>query len=237
MISNITSLIADPNDTANGGFCLISVDLGQLEGQIPANGPQRQLNKYLSPAEKEKFSSFKLAKRQKEWLGGRIAAKEAASALPRCHDIPLPELEVQQNSQDKPFIQLRPQETINISISHSHELAVAMAGTNSCGIDIEPVSERIQRVQAKFCQDQELAQLNTWQNDQQDNQQLLTMLWCAKEALKKMITPMPGFLELELYHIDKLTVFSFHSKKNHNYQAAVRFIANNYAMAICQENP
>lgn len=236
MISDITTLFTDLTGTSHDPFHLIMVNLARLEKLIVADGPRPLLDRYLGPAEKKRFSAFKLAKRKKEWLGGRIAGKEAAAALPICQDTPMVNLEINQNSQDKPFIRLTRGQIINISISHSHDLAVAMASSSPCGIDIEQVSQKIERVKERFCQEQELTQLKKWQTAKQNHLQLLTMLWCAKESLKKMISPMPGFLELELDHIDQLRIFSFHSSKQSHYQANVSFISHNYSIAICQEN-
>lgn len=67
-----------------------------------------------------------------------------------------------------------------ISISHSHGKSAAIASTNICGIDIQFIVPKIERIAPKFMREEEMNSLN-------DSQQLLQLhiYWTAKEALYK----------------------------------------------------
>lgn len=69
-------------------------------------------------------------------------------------------------------------EHLDISISHTKGyVAVALAEKGEIGIDIERISERVERVKKKFIREDE---------EPEDNTQLL-IHWCAKETAFKML--------------------------------------------------
>jgi 4'-phosphopantetheinyl transferase len=69
-----------------------------------------------------------------------------------------------------------------ISFSHTDELAaVAVSETLPVGIDIERVQERLTRVKDRFLQEDELLMITP-----ENGIEMLTLLWCAKEAVYKL---------------------------------------------------
>ena len=93
----------------------------------------------------------------------------------------------------------------DISISHSGDRAVAMAADRGrCGVDIQKVTSKVQKVLDRFCSPEEKHILQRWGREIfEDETVLLTMLWAAKESLRKVaaVSPLPGFLELELVEV------------------------------------
>ncbi len=70
----------------------------------------------------------------------------------------------------------------NISISHSKNLVcILLNKSNSIGVDVQYISERINRLKEKFLSDTELSQL-----PESNKTEALHIYWCAKEALYKM---------------------------------------------------
>jgi phosphopantetheinyl transferase len=79
---------------------------------------------------------------------------------------------------------------------------LAVAASSPCGIDIQVTSDALNRVKERFCSQEEEGLLG------RDLKKLqlpdhLTLLWAAKEAVKKgaELAHMPGFLDLVLAQI------------------------------------
>jgi 4'-phosphopantetheinyl transferase len=90
----------------------------------------------------------------------------------------LPVADIRTSPSGKPYIEGSP---LVISLSHSGDLAAAIAGTvQRAGIDIERVTPKVSRVANKF--------LNPYESDFLSVEDMLlhqTICWCAKEALFK----------------------------------------------------
>ncbi len=167
-------------------LCLALVELPTLEALKPADNLPERLALLLSPGEMENFAAFRLEKRRREWLGGRLAAKQALllltggdndvrtiSILPDEHGRPCPTMPL-------------PPPVPSLSISHSGAFAVAMAGQGrNCGIDVQEIVPRIDRLADHIGEPQELALLAEHVADTVTTR--LTMLWAAKEAVKKSL--------------------------------------------------
>lgn len=171
-------------------YCMSLVSLDDIEKKLADPQFADKLISHLSSREKKLFSGFTFAKRRKEWLGGRLAAKYAVvshinqrrsidlladfSVLPRENGSP--KIHTSLISEDK---------LPSLSLSHSEQFAVALvAEAKSCGIDIQKVSNRIQRVSDRFSSKKELMLLQD-SIPQLSKNERLTLLWSAKEALKK----------------------------------------------------
>ena len=94
---------------------------------------------------------------------------------------------------------------MDISISHSGDYVVALAAQVKCGIDLQQQKSALLRVQEKYCSDAESEILETCLADNAVVTRF-TLLWAAKEAAKKALSPwqMPGFLDLELWKTKKI---------------------------------
>lgn len=173
-------------------FCLTLINLDRLEQALEHEMVEDHLLALLSSEEKKLFSGFAYPKRRKEWLGGRLAAKYAVCQL----------LAVKKTEQILPTLSILPTESGSprltgtgfsrdqlpaLSISHSGRFAVALAAAaESCGVDIQKISPQTQRVADRFCEPHELQLLRDCA-PLLDEKERLTLLWSAKEALKKAL--------------------------------------------------
>jgi phosphopantetheinyl transferase len=111
---------------------------------------------------------IKFEKRRMEHLAGRFLLKHLEE------DFPL--YNIQPDLHDKPRIDGN---AYYFSISHSWPyVAVVVSPSHECGIDIQTWHPRIEKIQHKFLSAEEQALFN-------NDQKLLTMTWCAKEAAYK----------------------------------------------------
>jgi phosphopantetheinyl transferase len=180
------------------------VPLNEYTAKETSVPPER---KALNESELKKAASLHAAKRQGEWLTGRLAVKMAAMHfLP---DTPLAQyqvaphqLSVHNDDSGRPYLagDLPAElEKTEISLSHGNGYAAAIIGNSPCGIDIESNRESLKKVRDKFCTVEEEDTLLQQLGDLSGLQQL-TILWTAKEAIKKSLSHlhMPGFLDLML---------------------------------------
>lgn len=170
------------------------------------NGNEREdAELWLTGEELAQLDHYTFAKRKGEWLSGRICAKQAtidllkingATEIPRAR-----EFSIVSSQSGRPFLNLNRMpvnaRTIDISISHSHDMAVGLAGHGRCGIDIQYLSETLFRVKHRFCADIEAVILDQLPADELTQ---LGLLWVAKEAIRKCLskTRIVGFRELTL---------------------------------------
>lgn len=123
--------------------------------------------------------------RLKQWLAVRLLLHEFYQ-----------DVEISYNKFGKPFLSNK----VEISISHAGDYAVIALNTSKkCGIDIEKISSKVNRIKHKFLNAKELEIAKTVEE--------LTLFWCAKEALYKL------YGEKELIFNEQLFV-SYQSKPN-----------------------
>jgi len=95
---------------------------------------------FLSGSEKEQLAGYKFAAKKKDFLLGRLAAKRALGAL-----LPEPDLrriEIGAGDHGEPLVRHPQAGSTEVTLSHSHGLAVALAHSAAypMGIDLETVS-------------------------------------------------------------------------------------------------
>ena len=101
------------------------------------------------------------------------------------------------NEKGKPFLS----NGWNISISHSGDYVVILLNEkNNCGIDIEKISNKIEKIKHKFLNESDLKKITTEQD--------LTIYWSAKETLYKF------YGKKEVLFIENLFIEDFSSSKN-----------------------
>jgi phosphopantetheinyl transferase len=94
-------------------------------------------------------------------------------------DFPYHEIEIADTR--KPFL---PNEDFHFSISHCRDYAAAIVSRNNrVGVDIELVTPRVGNIKNKFLHPAELRFVNS--QLVAEHLKLLTVLWCAKEAIYK----------------------------------------------------
>jgi len=136
----------------------------------------------------QKLDSYKNESRRKQWLACRAVL---------CQLIRLPMVAVDYDEHGKPSMR---GSSSQISFSHTKEFAAVLVNkTGSCGVDIEKVSLRFEKVAGRFLQvdeNEHIRQLSEGRyneghdegrNTDQYNlhSKLLCLYWCAKEALYK----------------------------------------------------
>ncbi len=184
-----------------GRFFASRVALAPLAGEMARCGEAGVASRYLADEELAVWRSFTLAKRRLEWLGGRLAAKHAAMAYAGAAQA-IPEWRrwrLDSLASGRPVLAAGVEPLPAVSISHSHGQAVALAADAGCGIDIQRPSPTVVKVQARFCSPEEetlLASLRAGFGDEIG----LTLLWAAKEAVRKALplSPLVAFSEVEL---------------------------------------
>jgi phosphopantetheinyl transferase (holo-ACP synthase) len=193
----------------------VLLDLQLLAEEVNKQGEERTIAYNFSGQEQNLLGKFASAKRKREWIGGRFAAKYATIRL-------LEQIESQTNvlnwssysiiadENGRPFLSAAKENTKHIlmpdiSISHSASMAAAMAIPKGyCGIDIQKVTPQVIKVGDRFCTHNEKQLLLEFFPVEPEKQAPpLTKLWAAKEALRKAssMSSLPGFLELELIEI------------------------------------
>ncbi len=206
------------------------------------------VERWLHPDESQKLATFTFEKRHREWLGGRICAKQSLGVFSRrtlSTAIVIPEhtqYTIQSEDSGRPyFASINRLDFIfpELSISHSNDFAAAMSSASPCGIDIQFSAKNLDRVRERFCSEPE-GELLEQELDKSSNLSRLTLLWSAKEAVKKMLSPggIPGFQELHLRRIEQRNdtdmIFTFsRNSETTSIKTAVSMIHDDYAVAIC----
>jgi 4'-phosphopantetheinyl transferase EntD len=221
--------------------------------------PEEYLNRlHLVPPERYILTStelacaqaFKLAKRQNEWLTGRICAKLAAIQYHNNDSTTNVTLQPQQiaianTESGRPYLSgTLPSvlENVDISISHGAAHGLALAADCHCGVDIQQPQDTLIRVREKLCAHEEEELLQAILPELTELQHL-TLLWSAKEAAKKTLSHlrMPGFLEVILTSVEPhahgwVIGFLVSSRSFEKYPSTINVVAElyeSYAIALC----
>ncbi|MFH1021241.1 MAG: 4'-phosphopantetheinyl transferase superfamily protein [Pseudomonadota bacterium] len=158
-------------------------------------------SRYLSADELNRWLGLRLKKRRTEWLGGRLAAKCAAAGLLDETAMDWRKLVIRTEEDGRPYVAAEAHGVAPfISISHSGPMAAALAANLPCGLDIQESGDKIQRVRQRFAAPEEEDILGASLSRSFPETERLTMLWAAKEAVRKMVrtSPLLGLLEIRL---------------------------------------
>ncbi len=145
----------------------------------------------LHPSEMAAFGAKAgLPKRQREWLLGRIVAKDAARAWSARSGAPFihpAAFAIENDALGQPRVAAWPAALPkpSLSISHSNGHAMALASASPVGIDIEQIAVCDEHFLATFSTVAERQLLAAWSGPQRDA--WITRLWCAKEAFGKRL--------------------------------------------------
>ncbi|MCI5145057.1 MAG: 4'-phosphopantetheinyl transferase superfamily protein [Candidatus Electrothrix sp. AR3] len=204
--------------------------------EAPLLGKSAQL---LSPKEQEYYKRFKYQKRRKEWLGGRIAAKAALMQAGFADQAKQLTILPDEFGRPRATGMQVEQAKVSFSISHSSRYAVALAMPGqSCGIDLQKISPKLADLTNHFATAQELSLLAR-QPDISSEDLGLTMLWAAKESLKKSLLYDQSmiFSGTETREIQLLQehVWQFEcTVEGHGVQRATLYDLAPYILALCQ---
>ncbi|HEX9714615.1 MAG TPA: 4'-phosphopantetheinyl transferase superfamily protein [Desulfurivibrionaceae bacterium] len=167
-----------------------------------ADCPPEVAGKYLHADELNRWTGLRQKKRRTEWLGGRLAAKWAAAALLGETAVDWQGLTIQNEEDGRPFVATEAHAVAPfISISHSGHMAAALAANLPCGLDIQQPLAKIHTVKERFAAPEEEDILGAALPHRPFTEtEQLTLLWAAKEAVRKMVrvSPLLGLLEIRL---------------------------------------
>ncbi|NKB23917.1 MAG: 4'-phosphopantetheinyl transferase superfamily protein [Kiritimatiellae bacterium] len=138
---------------------------------------------FLHPHELTYFESLKFEKRQRDYLHGRYAAKCALSQILK--ESQLAKIGLVAGVFNQPIVQYKTLEAIGVSISHSDDMACALAypEIHPLTIDIEKIDPKKTKTIKTQLVPHEIKNLAL----QADKSIQSTLLWTAKEALSKAL--------------------------------------------------
>ena len=84
-------------------------------------------------------------------------------------------LQVAYNTLGAPYLVNHPE--VYIAVSHTDDAVAVLLSEHRCGVDMERLDRRFQRIQTKYLTDEE--------QSLSDHPHFLAIAWCAKEALYK----------------------------------------------------
>ncbi len=148
---------------------ILDIEIGKL-GMLKLAEPAETLiqNFHFSEIEKKEFGLIKNDNRRKEYLAVRILLEKLTGK----------KSEIIYNTNRRPELK---NQSLNISISHSPDLAVVLLSEKNAGVDVENIHRNTEKVATRFLSETEL---NDIRKSPQPNLQRM-LYWCAKEAAFK----------------------------------------------------
>ncbi|GAB6931217.1 hypothetical protein JCM10914A_52000 [Paenibacillus sp. JCM 10914] len=175
------------------------------------------------------YRSLQFERRIRSYLAGRYAAKKAISMYLKEDD--LSQIRIERGVFNQPLVVHA--QNVQVSITHSGHLAAAVAFSEKfpMGIDIEQICEGNRDVLHNQITAKEL---NLIQSLPYSEDQLLTLVWTAKEALSKVLktglsTPF-GIFELQQINV-KNDVFVSCYENFYQYET-VSFMLDSFVCSI-----
>src|SRR5512142_1411160 len=130
--------------------------------------------------ERALYARLRSPRRRAQFLAGRIAARRALAAA--LGGAPAPAPEIGRSASGAPTVKAHPD--LRVSISHSHDLAVAVAAPFAVGVDLERDEPRPEALARHFLTAAERAEVGA--APAPERQARVTELWTRKEAAAKV---------------------------------------------------
>ncbi|WP_319499419.1 4'-phosphopantetheinyl transferase superfamily protein [uncultured Draconibacterium sp.] len=124
---------------------------------------------HLNSADTARLETFKAEKRRKEFLATRLLLQKL---LPESQEV------IDRDEFGKPSLK---DSGLNISITHSADLAAIILSEKNIGIDIEQLHRNIDKIVTRFASPKEIEFIEK----SNDPQLVKILLWSAKEAIFK----------------------------------------------------
>jgi 4'-phosphopantetheinyl transferase len=145
---------------------------------------------FLSPAELQKYSTFRFPKRRDEWLLGRWTAKSLVHSILGYQHYSLDQIEIHNAPEGAPYIQLpeRSAPAECLTISHSGNLALCAIATGldlQVGTDLEKVEARTKTFIMDYLTPSERQLVNN--HPAETRALVVTLIWSAKESMLKAL--------------------------------------------------
>ena len=171
---------------------LAEVRVSLVGDALKAEGEESFLAQWASGEERAQLASMRHDKRRREWLAGRVAAKEAVRSLLGSDAPAASAIRVLSSPDQAPYVAIGEgttgAEVPHISIAHSQDSAVAAAMQGArVGIDVEMGTLKVERVAHQFSRPQEVNQVSECVGELRVP--ALMTLWVVKEAALKAVGP------------------------------------------------
>ncbi|WP_319478797.1 4'-phosphopantetheinyl transferase superfamily protein [uncultured Draconibacterium sp.] len=149
---------------------------------------------HLNSVDKARLVTFKAEKRRKEFLATRLLLQKL---LPEREEV------IYRDEFGKPSLM---DSGLNISITHSADLAAIILSEKNIGIDIEQVQRNIDKVVTRFASPKEIEFIEK----SNDPQLVKILLWSAKEAIFKCC----GVQGVQFNRQIAITPFDYNAQSN-----------------------
>ncbi|MDA9817658.1 4'-phosphopantetheinyl transferase superfamily protein [Flavobacteriaceae bacterium] len=163
----------------------------------------KNIDKFLAQAEKNDFANLpNIESRKRSFLLGRLSAKKAIMALTKIENIQ--NIQISWGTKRQPIVTCQNYPNVEISISHSQDITMAIAFDKNCpmSIDIEKfTSAKNQSVKSQLTK-HELCNFDKSTIDS-------LLLWTMKEALSKLLKTGLG-VDFRFYEISQIFKKSNH---------------------------
>jgi acyl transferase domain-containing protein/NAD(P)H-dependent flavin oxidoreductase YrpB (nitropropane dioxygenase family)/NAD(P)-dependent dehydrogenase (short-subunit alcohol dehydrogenase family)/phosphopantetheinyl transferase len=174
-----------------GPLALAEARVAHVEAALEAQGETAFLNSWLCAEEQAMLAGMRHQKRRREWLAGRIAAKEAVCSLVGANSPPPNAVRVLSLPTGNPHVEGVPagvEEPLCVSISHSEDSACAGAVRGQrLGVDVERGTLDVDTIAERFCTPSELEVV--CRATSQVRVPALMTTWVAKESALKALSP------------------------------------------------
>lgn len=168
-----------------------SVVYWRLRAAGPGDNDAALVNKILRPSERQVLAGLKSDKRRRDWLLGRLAAKELLQRLAQqqtWQTADLSDITIDSRADGSPAAGPPGLPPLTLSISHSHDhavCAVVLEPDRPLGVDLEWVEPRARGFAADFFTTVE--QLLVATAGEAAQPAIVTAIWSAKEAALKAV--------------------------------------------------
>lgn len=164
--------------------------LVQAITDYPQIGEGVALPGLLSQQEAAKLATFHVDKRRRDWLLGRLTAKQLLQVVLSDTDgqpVALDQIVIDNDPEGAPFVSVH-EERLGCSLSISHSNGVAFCAvhpTTTLGADMERIETRDWSFVRSYFTPSEIAQVEATPPEQRDL--LSTAIWSGKEAALKVL--------------------------------------------------
>lgn len=191
---DVVQHIGEDFDQGGGSSAWLSISELAASLEHDAARARRCLDHWLAPRERATLARLSVPKRRREWLAGRVAAKELVRRRHRIAGedaLQRIEIVVQREGPNRGKPSYRIDESpgpFDLSISHSGDRAVAALASSpqeQIGIDIEQIEARGESFEALALSTAERTLVSRLAGE--DRAVAVTQRWALKEALSKAL--------------------------------------------------
>ncbi|MGD9656646.1 MAG: 4'-phosphopantetheinyl transferase superfamily protein [Methylocystis sp.] len=182
-------LLATPAPSPEFGA---AISLRLLSGELGQFDPDLLARYYLTLEEMQTYRDLRrFPQRQRQWLSGRVVAKDAVRLWAATHlhgdQLHPASFDILSDERGRPFVDpsVRFPSPKSLSISHCEDRAIAVVHEQDIGVDIERIVTRDAGVVEAFASARERESIANFSSKERDA--WFTRLWCAKEAVSKLL--------------------------------------------------